>query len=523
MQIKNTQAHQQYINNNNKNKKQNFKGIGQMMHALDGRKVLSTFANPDSLATTIAIESCVTTGRSVNAYKRGGKHELRERLLDDVTSAIFWMGGVDIFNKIGDKFGEKVLKLPITEFDVGKDALRDPFKNVAGKVKELATDSQTAEALTSKLAKFKFAKIVTSTILATAFVGFGLPKINQFITKSIFAKNKMDEVLNYKPENKYSILQSVNIENFGNNAQVKNKPAFKGDLTTVANLLENNRICKMLTSDAGILTGRVTTARNKDEAIEYAFRDSVSPFFYYASTPLIYKGLQKLTDTVGITSLDPIVSKQMNEVMINQLQGGTMNVEEFAKKTIGTLSDGAKRLIEQLPFESDVIAVDKLVGKIDNTLMEKAKAMAGLQPEISGIGKVLTKQQVADVLKEGAINTPEFMQQAYKSKFGDALTNPFKYISMKKITKFRTEMDKYAQDIIKAAKNKNNGVVDANLLNSMNKKGFAMSAGFRVFAMAVSAIFLGIIIPKAQYAITAKRTGSAAAPGLREFDEGKNA
>ena len=63
--------------------------------------------------------------------------------------------------------------------------------------------------------------------------------------------------------------------------------------------------------------------------------------------------------------------------------------------------------------------------------------------------------------------------------------------------------------------------MDANLLKKVNKKSFAMSSGFRLFGIAVSALFLGIVIPKAQYAITKLRTGSAAAPGLREFEEKK--
>ena len=58
--------------NNKENNKISHKGIGT-------RELMRSFANPDSLATTLALECAVTGGRGANAYKRGGAHELRER------------------------------------------------------------------------------------------------------------------------------------------------------------------------------------------------------------------------------------------------------------------------------------------------------------------------------------------------------------------------------------------------------------------------------------------------------------
>ena len=111
------------------------------------------------------------------------------------------------------------------------------------------------------------------------------------------------------------------------------------------------------------------------------------------------------------------------------------------------------------------------------------------------------------------------MQKVYKSKFGEALTDPYKYISMKKITKFRTGIDKYAQAVVDAANKTNGGVVDKSLLEKINRKSYAMSSAFRIIAIAFSALALGVIIPKLQYKLTEKRTGSNAAPGLREFQQ----
>lgn len=525
MQINNINAEQ--VNNS---RKVSYKGIG-------GREIIRTLSNPDSLATTIVLESFVTGGRGINAYKRGGKNEFRERFTDDVVSAVFWMKGVDIFNKIGDKFGKNVLKLPTTEFDVGKDALRTPFQNLESEVAKELKDTNAAQKMAKKLATFKFTKIITSSLLATAFVGFALPKINQAITERIMGRHKMENEMDKGVEVKSPSLDSDFMNNHSFEAfdkkisSNKNTASFKGISTeaiaTIAHTLENHKIAKMLTTDVGILTGRVTTARNADEAREYFFRDSLSPFFYYASTPLIYKGLQHISKSIGLTGIDPVAAKQVHNAMVGQLTSAgveSMPVQEFAAKALGTVSDKAKDIIGKLPFKSDVVTLKDFCKMVtDKGLRKTAAQMSKLQPIQAGVGRVLTKQQVTDVLASGTLHSPEFMKGVYGSKFGKALTDRLKFIPMKKITSFHDNIEKYAQSVIDAANKTNGGIVDKKLLDKVNKKSFAMSTGFRIIATGISAITLGFIIPKLQYAMTARRTGSNAAPGLRKYEEDKKA
>ncbi len=494
---------------------QNFKGA---------RSLVRTLANPDALTSTIVLESFVTGGRGINAYKRGGFPEFRERFTDDVVSAVFWMKGVDLFNSLGNKFGKHVLKLPTTEFDVGKDALRTPFANLISDLGEKTTDPEMIKSLEKKLAAFKFTKIILSTLMATTFVGFILPKINQAITKKLMQNRKNNE--QKKSGINIDSIFDTSIEEFDKKISQKSSPSFKGIspelMTKVAHALENNKICKMLTCDVGILTGRVKTARNADEGREYFFRDATSCFFYFASTPLVYKFLQKISGKTNLTNIDPVASKQINDNILNQLKNAdgtfsSMNIKEFTSKVIGCIDDGAKALMEKLPFNSDVIPLSELSKHItDENLIQKAKEMAKLQPVKSGVGEVLTRQQVMDVLKQGSINTPEFMQSVYKSRFGEALTNPYKFIPMKKITSFRENIDRYLSAIVKSAE-KNNGIIDESLIKKINTKSFIMSAVFRAAAIGVSAFALGFAIPKIQYAITAKKTGKNEAPGLREY------
>lgn len=496
------------------------------------REIVRTFADQDALASTILLETAVTGGRGYNAYKRSGAAELRERAFDDIVSAVFWMKGVDIFNNIGDKIGTHVLKLPTTEFDVGKDALRTPFNNLVGDLSEKVKDTDTLKKLEKKLAVFKFSKIILSTLLATGFVGFALPKINQAITRKLMHIGNNSQSKNVNNDDKYAQFASVSFDEFNKKFSSQEKPAFKGispnAITTVAHYLEGNKICKLLSSDVGILAGRVTTARNKDEGLEYLFRDTASSFFYIASTPIIYSLLQKATGSAKSTSIDTVAAKQVHNMFLEQIKKadgtfGSIGVKEFAEKIIGKLDDKAIELLSKLPFDSDVIPLSELSKYLtDETLIKKAAELSKLQPKQAGVGAVLTRQQVADVLKNGAISEPSFMQRIFKTKFGEALTNPYKFIPMKKITKFRDNIDDYAKAVIDFANKTNNGVVDKKLLDKLSKRSFIMSAGFRAIAIGISAFALGIAIPKIQYAITAKRTGSTKAPGLREFEQSES-
>ena len=212
------------LENTNNIKSVSSKGLG-------ARGFVRTLANPDALASTIMLESTVTGGRGIQAYKRGGFPEFRERFTDDIVSAVFWMKGVDLFNKIGNFIGEKVLKLPVSEFDVGKDALRTPFKNIiTEKIKEGNLSEEAGKKLEKNLAAFKFGKIICSTIAATAFVGFALPKINQSITRAMMGKKKLrKKTLQTEPLKTYQEILNDNnsFESFDKKISSNKNTSFK--------------------------------------------------------------------------------------------------------------------------------------------------------------------------------------------------------------------------------------------------------------------------------------------------------
>lgn len=497
--------------------------------AINPEAVVRTLRDSEKFATTMILEGGVTGGRGYNAYKRGGMPEFRERFLDDIISAVFWMKGVDIFNGLFNKFGKTFLGIDNPKFDVGKDALRTPFENLL-KEQGKNLDDKAKEALRKKLTAFKFGKVIASTLLAITFVGFVVPKFYQTLTKKLMKKDKAENnnTNTQQQEEKQStisekIKEQNTIESFINKTSDSKQTSFKGAgnfITTATYLLEKHKVVKLLSTDVGILSGRMASARNKDEAIEYGFRDAASSFFYQASTPLLYGLFQLLTKSKKETTIDTVAAKQMTENLTQLVKdNGSIKAEEFFEKAIGYLTKGEKELLEKLPFKENVISLETLKQHIkDSDLIEKATKMAKLQPEQAKVGAVLTRQQVADVLKKGSINTPEFMQQAYESRFGEALTDPTKYIPMKQITKFRENMDDYVKHIIEVANKKNGGIIDENLLKQVRKSSFIKSSAFISVAVAISTLCIGMLVPKLQYAITKYRTGSDKAPGLREYE-----
>ena len=90
-------------------------------------RFITNMTKNDAMGPIIALEATVTGGRTIQAYKRGGKDEARERLIEESTGAIVWLFGVKALNWFGDKILGKIFG---GNFDVGTDnILRTPFKN----------------------------------------------------------------------------------------------------------------------------------------------------------------------------------------------------------------------------------------------------------------------------------------------------------------------------------------------------------------------------------------------------------
>ncbi len=494
------------------------------------RKFLTKFGKSDVLLPIIMLEATVTAGRAIQANKRGGYTESRERLFEDTISAGFWLFGVTLFNKIGDWIGKNIFKSNVAEFDAGKDALRTPLDNLAQSLGDVS------DGFKKKLAIGKFRKIILSVLAAVGFIGIVLPKINQSITKKMLDKNSDgDKNQPVKQAQTNSTIQGLSLDLFKNKvADPSNRPSFGSALpaaeffSKAAHNLENHAVYKLMATDVGIVSGRASNARNNDERVEIIFRDSASSFFYYFSTPLVVKGLQKLGNYGNVSKLDPTSALNVHNELVSYLAkaGGAVSVNDFESQVLGVknnLSLKSAKILEKINFKDNVASLDDVKKAIPKSKYKLAEAMSGLQPAKTSV-KMLTRRQVEDVLSGGVINNPKFLTDIYSQKFGSVkkgkfinnLTDPNKFIAMKDINKFRGNIDDYVNTVIQYAKDTGKKSIDFDVLKEVNNKNLKrtvlqLGAGF-----IVSALFLSTIIPKVQYMITKKRTGKDQFPGVEE-------
>ena len=510
-----------------------------------GRKFVKGLASR-SIAPVILLEAFVEGGRTYQAYQRGGFTEARERLTEEMIGAAFWFSGVPLFNKLIDKFvGKKLLKLPETDFDTGKDNVRKPVNNFMQKFKtNLQKSLKNPDKAESLIAKYKFGKVITSIILANCLVGLVLPKTNQAITKYIMkkktsekdAKKEEDKALNN--QTKYSMdkfLKQDNSVPFGSIAPQT--------LMSLAYSFENNPKYGLLSTDMGVWVGRGACARNKYERTEVLFRDISSSYFYMFNMPVIAFLLNKMQTGNG-TRLDPVAAKQVSDLMnsVIDANGGNMKTEDFRNAVLGN-SDNAgmvtPKLKQALREGNGVVELDKfneLLADIKSKypdinigkLKKVAKEMSELQPTLEGKA-ILTEKQVTNIFTDGAINIPEFLKNVFRCSTSDQnlftgkisdpiFDNPLRFISRETFEKKQTVLKEYVESVLKKAKN---GEISKDLINKACRDNYFKNATNWGIGFAISAAFLSTFIPKIQYWITRKATGSNAFPGTAEYSDDK--
>ena len=508
------------------------------------RRFVRSFATR-SLIPILLTEACVEAGRTYNAYKRGGFTEARERLTEEFTSAVVWMGGVPFFDFLIDKFvGKKLLNLPGDGFSVGKDAARNP---VANYIHSNVFKGKTAEQVENMLGKFRAGKLVTSLALATATVGILVPKMNQAITRHMKKNSQNKPQQEQQPSVNVAQYNNVDMASFMNNkkgSDVQFTGALNGaKLMNFVNTFETTPKYQLLTEDGGVLAGRTGNARNEYEAIEIGFRDGSSCYFYMFNTPVMAAMFNKL---IGGSRIDPVASEAATRHLVDMIQenGGQMTAEAFEKAVLGDASLRYKitpeleRLITEnggrIEFEKLIELYPELKGKEDIV-----RRMSELQPKMflpGADGKmvaknILTKTQVEDLFIGGKANSPEFLHDIYtvqstpdqifkvgKPAYKDSLS----YVQQSELEGAKKNSRTFIEDIINTAKKKGEKVTKE-LIEKENRKVFAKQAFSWGTSFAISILFLSMLIPKAQYWITRKLTGSDSFPGTAEYDNKKAA
>ena len=505
------------------------------------RRFVSSFATR-SLLPLLLTEAFVEAGRTYQASKRGGFTEARERITEEFTSAVIWFSGVPVFDKIIDSLvGKGILKLPKEGFSVGKDAARDPVKNYIHS-KFAGQDLTQAE---EKLGKYRFGKLIASLTLATVMVGVAVPKINQAITRMMMKKKseKSENQNNVSPYN----FSMENFLNGNKNKDISFTGAISGaKLMNFVNTFETTPKYQLMTEDGGVMVGRTSNARNGSESLEIAFRDGTSIYFYMFNTPVVAGLLNKI---MGGSRIDPVSSEVATRHLLDMLEAnkGVMNAEAFEKAALGNkhlACNITSKLSEMLEKGGGRITIEEFQKLFPDVDKEMIKKMSELQPEmyIDGVKKgILTKGQIENMFVGGRMNSPEFLHDYYAANTGEDMLkemwrktfhkskaapkpvykDEFGYVKLSDLEANKKHVETYVKDIVKKAKKKGQDVTKE-LIENANKKafikqGFAWGTGFLI-----SILFLSTLIPKAQYWITKKLTGSNSFPGVAEYENKDN-
>ena len=492
-------------------------------------------------ARFILLEACVEVGRTYQAWKRSGFDEARERGTEELTGAFFWLGGIPLFNYINDKIGKAVLKLRTTDFSFGHDKARDPFKNFLHNERTLEGKPFTK----MQIAGFKAAKVITSVLLANAMIGFVVPKINQSITRYYHRNDGLN--VGQTPDNSQnkptqSINKFINSSAEKNNANSKSSKkdvpfgSATSALMSVAFNLETNPTWQLLSTDIGTAGGRAISARNKDERREILFRDLSSIIFYMWSMPFINKIMNKIEQGGRGVRVDSINAGYASRIMENIIKnnGDKITPEALEKSMFGNdnfkLPEEVKTKFTKgfMSLEEFKSEIPKIVPKEQVEKYTKiAEKMAKLQPAVADVERI-TVDQAERVFKGGYLNTPDFLKELYTVAFGvekktgnPKFLDPYKFISVSEFESVDDDLRYFVSSIIKKAKNAGNEITAETLTKAL-KKNFRLNLLNWGTGFVVSATFLSTIIPKVQYWITRKTTGSNDFPGTREFREKQN-
>lgn len=487
---------------------------------------ITRMTRPDALEPIIALETTVTGGRTIQAAKRGGKDEARERFIEEATGAVVWLGGVKFINdKIGDPLLKKLFK---GEFDVGTDkVLRTPFKNFMKK-------NPPSGFTPKQVALIKAAKVLASVIIADSFIGLVVPPLNQRLTKMLRNKQKSNNELN-NSQDKVEI--STNKEALEQKVGTKS-PSFKGAIEAInvfTNAIENTNTGKLLSTDVGLTSGRIYSARNNDERREIAFRDIVSIYFYMWAQGHV-GNLLNLILTGKADRINPNSTANVHEHLTEFLKknGGEMSVEDFKKAVLGKKSSEIQ-LPDNIKFETGEISgftkfmdkfrskkaeplqvakVDDLKGLFSDEIFARIQEMSKLQPKREGVS-VVTKQQIIDAINVAEINNPKLLDKLFTEYTKGASKDEFKFVSNDKLYNLKQQVEDYINLLCKDAKN---GKINLQSLEAAKKKNIVGTGLNFIVGFATAALFLSTIIPKVQYWITRVKTGKNEFPGTYELD-----
>lgn len=252
--------------------------------------IISAIGNNSSIYPLLVRDCCIEAPSKILIARKENLKEskemandaTREKIIDEYATSGIWLGGIPMVEYFSDKFISKkgynpIANLNLFKAEKNKEAYQgieyniNKFKNIQAKdVQDAVQDLIKVKNNKGSFEKLLTKKFCAATIIPTIIMGFVLPKLNFALTKKIREKKAPQK------------------------AESKKEISFTGSFTSqIANL---RTVDKMAISDGGLTVGRVTTSRNKDEALANAFRMIGSMILNFVTPIYIAKGLDKLAN-----------------------------------------------------------------------------------------------------------------------------------------------------------------------------------------------------------------------------------
>lgn len=331
--------------------------------AITTPKLLSALDNEASLWPLLVKDTVDNVGRSAMEFHRGGAdahHAGRERVIEEFSTMAVWIGGRKALNH--------ALINPVIK-GFGLDPAVDIMlflKNKGQAVPRWIAARKNAY-LGANVLRF-----IVGTLIPVGIIGWGIPTVNQAITRFMVAQERQQAALLYQPPGTLR-FGAINA----------------GKLLQQSAALINNELYGNVAIDLGISGGRLSKARNPIDAMEIAVRESSIILFLYFLGDYVKGHLKRYCDKTHGTLT------QLTFNALNWLKGRHITPQQWSEET---------RLLQQLKPNTGFTKMAQLInsktGRFDkNPLLELARHQGLLEVTRTPRGFALDSRKYVDLAK----------------------------------------------------------------------------------------------------------------------------
>lgn len=462
--------------------------------------VISALDTPSSLYQFWIKDAFDVTGRTIMAQNEGGKHEAREKFIEEAGTSLFWIGGIPAVRKIANTFAKNKFDTDIQFKRINSQGAQSYFaKNIEG----LELGGEKLKQIQKKLTGEGFKKYknyhtgitIASVLINLLMLTVALPQFNQLLSRKIISKetkekqNRQIDNPNVQfGQNKQTKLNNKQ-QSFGSLASLKDFINVK-DLFNFVKMAENAQLSvtsSMLILDYGISGSRITfIPRNTNERIEYIVKEGGIILFFYYAADLIKTGLSHIANKLFNIPIDLDYKIIANKEFLGKIKSSHNKNELLQFTEIA---------------EKDENAELKVIKFIDKEL---AKTSKETQKE-----KVFNNFTLQMAQKEGLIDVE------YDAELGKWIRHSKKYIQTDKVIDLNNNLKNFYEKALEQCKNKTLNTEIENIISKTKKVKIASIIG----NMAICCASLSFILPKIQYAIREHRTQTKSAPGIKMYQD----